>query len=85
MEDYILNKLSGLFSRENKESVSSGKHSLTVNKNRCPQNHACPAIRVCPADALSQNGFSAPKVDMEKCIVCGKCVRYCPMGALRLE
>ena len=55
---------------------------LTVNKNRCPQNHRCPAIAVCPTQAISQkNIFSLPTIDGEKCIVCGKCMRYCPMGA----
>lgn len=55
---------------------------LVVNKNRCPQNHRCPAIAVCPKDAITQkNNFSLPVIDEDKCIVCGKCIRYCPMGA----
>jgi len=58
---------------------------LIVVKARCPQNHPCPSLRVCPTGALTQLGFSAPKVDQEKCIACGKCVRYCPMRALVLE
>lgn len=58
---------------------------LTVRKARCPQNHACPSVRVCPVGALSQRGFDAPAVDMDKCIKCGKCVRFCPMRALALE
>jgi len=56
--------------------------AITVNKNRCPQNHPCPAIRVCPVGALSQQGYKAPIVDDEKCISCGKCVSFCPMKAL---
>ncbi|MDD5457045.1 MAG: 4Fe-4S binding protein [Candidatus Margulisbacteria bacterium] len=56
--------------------------SLSVEVDRCPQNHPCPAIRVCPVGALSQKGFAAPDIDKEKCIDCGKCVRFCPMGAL---
>ncbi len=58
---------------------------LKVVKNRCPQNHPCPSIRVCKPGALSQKGLSAPVVDMDKCIQCGKCVQFCPMGALVLE
>ena len=57
---------------------------LAVNKGRCPQNHPCPSIRVCPTGALRQDGFKAPYVIEEKCISCGKCVRYCPMGALQV-
>ncbi|MFA9465561.1 MAG: 4Fe-4S binding protein [Velocimicrobium sp.] len=65
---------------ENKE----GK-SLVVDTTRCPQNHPCPSIHVCPVDALSQQGFLAPVVDKAKCITCGKCVNFCPMQALLLQ
>jgi Dissimilatory sulfite reductase (desulfoviridin), alpha and beta subunits len=58
---------------------------LVVKESRCPQNHVCPSVRVCPTGALAQNGNSAPVIDMEKCIKCGKCVRFCPMRALVLE
>ena len=58
---------------------------LAVSKQRCPQNHACPSIRVCPTGALSQKGYNAPVVDMDKCVRCGKCVRFCPMRALSLQ
>ena len=57
---------------------------LNVIKRRCPQNHRCPSIRVCPVGALSQQTVEAPAVDQEKCISCGKCVNYCPMNALEL-
>jgi ferredoxin len=72
----------------NREAASnnhSENHLLTVNPSRCPQNHPCPSIRVCPVGALKQTGFQAPVVDQEKCIKCGKCVRYCPMRALALQ
>lgn len=62
-----------------------GNKKLLVNKNRCPQNHPCPAVRVCPVQALSQTGYAAPCVDDQKCISCGKCVRFCPMAALSLS
>jgi Fe-S-cluster-containing hydrogenase component 2 len=58
---------------------------LEVLKERCPQNHNCPAVRVCPVDALKQNGFSAPMVDEDACIMCGKCVKFCPMNAIVLD
>lgn len=58
---------------------------LVVIKSRCPQNHPCPAIKVCSVQALSQKNFDAPVVDHDKCIKCVKCVRFCPMKALELQ
>ncbi len=57
--------------------------SIIVKTERCPQNHKCPAVKVCPVDALSQQGLAAPVVDAEKCIDCGKCTDVCPTGALQ--
>lgn len=55
---------------------------IVVNKQKCPQNHKCPSITVCPKGAISQQDItSLPVVDAEKCIVCGKCMRFCPKGA----
>lgn len=59
--------------------------SLLVKKSRCPQNHPCPSVRVCPVGALAQKGYDAPTVDEDKCVKCGKCVRFCPMKAIVLE
>lgn len=75
-----------LFKSSNKNNNDNIKNAtLKVSKARCPQNHPCPSIKVCPVGALSQKGFSAPVVDQEKCIKCGKCVKFCPMRALSLE
>jgi ferredoxin len=57
--------------------------AIIVDKNRCPQNHPCPSVKVCPVSALIQHGFDAPEVDENKCITCKKCVNYCPMGAIK--
>ena len=73
----------GFFNRRT-ETDNSNK-TLVVSKARCPENHPCPSIRVCPTGALSQRGFEAPAVDQDKCVKCGKCVKFCPMGALTLE
>jgi len=58
---------------------------LSVKKVRCPQNHPCPSVRICPVGALTQYKFEAPKVDLNKCVKCGKCVKLCPTRALVLE
>jgi len=55
---------------------------LTVNKDKCPQDHKCPSIPVCPKGAISQkDNHSLPEIDGDKCIVCGKCMKFCPKGA----
>jgi ferredoxin len=56
--------------------------TVEVVRHRCPQNHPCPAVRVCPTGALTQRGFGAPVVDAALCTGCGKCVRSCFPGAL---
>lgn len=66
-------------------SPANAAKTLTVNKARCPQNHPCPSVKVCPVGALSQQGFSAPTVNHDKCIRCGKCVAFCPGRALSLK
>jgi Fe-S-cluster-containing hydrogenase component 2 len=58
---------------------------ITVDKNLCPQNHKCPAIKVCPVQAMNQNGYELPTIDQEKCINCKKCVKVCPKRAIRAE
>ena len=74
--------------RQNSYILSKGvglKKILKVNKSKCPQNHPCPSVKICPVGALSQVGFAAPAVDLNKCIACGKCVQFCPKKALTLE
>ena len=76
---------SQLFADEPKQQQPAGADAIIrVNRNRCPENHPCPSVRVCPVEALKQIRYSAPTADMDKCIKCGKCVRYCPMGAISL-
>ena len=61
------------------------ERKLKVIVENCPQNHKCPAVKVCPVGALTQKDFEAPVVDHEKCINCGKCSNFCPKYALVLE
>ena len=55
---------------------------LKIIKEKCPQDHRCPEVKVCPVRALSQEEFNAPTIDYDKCIACGKCANFCPKKAL---
>ncbi|MBU0630206.1 MAG: 4Fe-4S binding protein [Candidatus Margulisbacteria bacterium] len=54
-----------------------------VDNKRCPRDHSCPAVRVCPVKAIKQQGYAAPIIDQSLCTECGKCVSFCPMGAIQ--
>ena len=58
---------------------------LVIDKNRCPQNHRCPLVDLCPKQAIAQEGFGLPRIDRAKCIECGKCVRHCGKNAVYQE
>ncbi|MGM0508140.1 MAG: ATP-binding protein [Fusobacteriota bacterium] len=66
-----------------------------VKKGLCDSSPACPARRVCPVDAISQDkstakglmamlGGGLAYVDEKLCTGCGKCIDYCPMGAIEM-
>ena len=43
---------------------------IIVNPQKCPQNHSCPSIAVCPKNAITQRDIrSLPTIDDAKCIV----------------
>jgi Fe-S-cluster-containing hydrogenase component 2 len=56
--------------------------ALKISGARCPQNHRCPLLVICPVGAISQQGNGLPVIDNDKCIECGKCTRSCGMGAV---
>ena len=59
---------------------------LIVNKAKCPQNHKCPSIAVCPQGAITQKDiYSLPEVDADKCILCFQCMKFCPKDAFETE
>ena len=39
------------------------------------------SISICPKDALSMEGAKA-KVNENKCIICGICIKTCPIMAI---
>lgn len=67
------------------EGMINMEKELNIIIEKCPQDHKCPAVRICPVGALSQNGFEAPVIDKDKCIKCGKCSNFCPKNALVLR
>ncbi|WP_084145963.1 4Fe-4S binding protein [Anaerovorax odorimutans] len=79
-----MNNFFKTFNKNIKDTDLKNKNIL-IKKARCPQNHSCPSVKVCPVGALSQKGYLAPKVDMDLCIKCGKCVKFCPMRAIVIE
>jgi ferredoxin len=56
--------------------------SLKIHPAYCPQNHRCPLLHVCPVGAISQDGIGLPVINDALCIQCGKCTRYCALGAV---
>ncbi|MDT4762044.1 4Fe-4S binding protein [Sphaerochaeta sp. PS] len=67
------------------KTEQTGERHLTVKAQRCPQNHRCPSVAICPFGALTQTGYAAPVIDYTKCTGCGKCTRYCMPRALVME
>ena len=55
---------------------------MTVDPGRCPQNHKCPAVAVCPVGAIMQKGIGLPEIAEDVCIDCGKCISFCPRKAI---
>jgi len=41
-----------------------------------------PCEEACPVNAISKNSEGIEWIDMEKCILCGKCIEACPFGAI---
>ena len=60
-------------------------NKVIVEKSRCPQNHRCPLIGICPVGAIIQDGYTAPEINHVKCINCGSCVQSCAYGAFQSE
>lgn len=59
--------------------------AVVLDKTKCPHDHVCPLIRICPVNAITQNTEGYPVIDYDTCINCNKCVKYCPMGAMVIK
>lgn len=64
------------------------KKIAVVDSNICDKSPFCPVKRVCPENAITQEGnffnTSVPIIDPNRCIGCGKCVNYCPHKAVSI-
>ncbi len=61
-------------------------HAVVVNQEKCPRNHPCPVVRICPTGAIIQKSWnSAPEISADDCLACGKCVTSCGYGAFRFD
>lgn len=58
---------------------------LHIRKEKCPKNHRCKAVDICPVGALSQKEKKVPEVDETKCILCGNCMALCPKKVFVIE
>lgn len=78
----------GIYNDKNSE-VNHTVKKAKVNPAACDRSPFCPVVRVCPVGAVSMSGGffnrSAPVVDPDKCIGCGKCVTVCPHGAVTMK
>lgn len=59
--------------------------AVLIDQERCPQNHPCPLVALCPVEAITQVGNELPQVDAQTCIECEACVNACAMGAMQME
>lgn len=58
---------------------------LILDVQKCPANHSCPAVKICPMDALHQAGSNhAPEINYNLCVACGACTRVCGKQALQI-
>ena len=64
--------------RRQKENL----YHLPVVCNQC-ENAYC--MTVCPAGAIHRTSAGIVRIDPEKCVGCGLCVEYCPIGMAALD
>lgn len=58
---------------------------VIVVDEMCPQGCNCPSKNVCPVNAIERVDMAPPKVDLNLCIRCGKCIKFCAHGAILFD
>jgi ferredoxin len=56
---------------------------IVVDRNKCPHDHRCPLMDICPEEAISQGDDGYPIIDYTLCIECGICIKRCPLRAIK--
>lgn len=73
-------------SNKNKKNKNDIKKVAYIVQNKCDKSPFCPVKRVCPVNAVTKQGFfGSVEIDSTKCIGCGKCIQYCPHGAVKMK
>ena len=50
---------------------------IIIDKKKCPADHNCPLVILCPVKAITQTGFAAPEINTRICTECKRCVNHC--------
>jgi len=71
-------RLSRLIILHKKEAL----YHIPVVCNQC-ENAYC--MNACPSRAIKRNSAGIVTIDPDKCIACGLCAEYCPLGVVGLN
>lgn len=60
-----------------------------IEQELCDRSPGCPPIKICPVNAIYHEktnflSYGPSIVNKDVCIGCGKCVNYCPRGAIKI-
>lgn len=64
------------------ETRTENLYHIPAVCNQC-ENAYC--MNACPANAIHRNDAGILCIDPDKCISCGLCVQYCPIGMVALD